>query len=203
MKFLEHLRIKLRIISGKYKGRIFEAPKGLDVRPTTDRVREAMFSSVISIFGPLDNACILDAFAGSGALGFESLSRGASHLVSFENNKKTYDNLVKNFKMFQDENSDVKILFADIKNSNFEYVCKNKFDILFFDPPYDNDVSEVVKILKKLKVVNLIKNNALVVYEHSAKVKSEDLEKIFEEENFEIKNAKIYGDIAVEYLICK
>ena len=203
MKFLELLRIKLRIISGKYKGRIFEAPKGLDVRPTTDRVREAMFSSAISIFGPLDNACVLDAFAGSGALGFESISRGATHLVSFENNKKTYDNLLKNFQLFKDENTDVKILFADVKNTNFEYVCKNKFDILFFDPPYKNEASEVVEILRKLKEGNLINNEALLVYEHSAKIKSEDLEKIFDKENFELKNAKIYGDIAVEYLIFK
>lgn len=193
----------MRIISGKYKSRIINAPKGLDVRPTTDRVREAMFSSLISVYGSLDNACVLDAFAGSGALGFESISRGAQKLFSFENNKKTYENLLNNFKLLNENDAKVKIIYGDVTKYKFDFLCNgDKFDILFFDPPYDNSSLVVLEILKELKSSNLNKN-AVVVYEHSAANNFEEFKKNFESENFVLKNAKIYGEIAVEFLIYK
>lgn len=193
----------MRIISGKYKSRIINAPRGLDVRPTTDRVREAMFSSLISIYGNLDNACVLDAFAGSGALGFESISRGAKKLFSFENNKKTYENLLNNFKSLNENDAKVKIIYGDVTKYKFDFLCNGvKFDILFFDPPYDNSPIVVLEILKELKSSNLNKN-AVVVYEHSAANNFEEFKKNFESENFVLKNAKIYGEIAVEFLIYK
>lgn len=190
----------MRIIAGKYKGKIFKAPKSLDVRPTTDRVREAMFSSIISIYGKLDNVSVLDAYAGSGALGFESISRGASHLVAFENNKKNYENLVNNYKLFNEENFDAKFLCADVKNAKFHLLFNNKFDVLFFDPPYKNSPMEVLEILKKIKASNLIAKNALIVYEHSAKFNFADFSESFNIENIKGTNSKTYGDIAIEYL---
>ena len=67
----------MRIIAGEYRGRVLKAPKGEGTRPTTDRVREAMMSVVNSARDGFDDAVVLDAFAGSGALGLEALSRGA------------------------------------------------------------------------------------------------------------------------------
>ena len=67
----------MRIIAGEFRGRTLKAPKGEGTRPTTDRVREAMMSTVHSARGGFDDAVVLDAFAGSGALGLEALSRGA------------------------------------------------------------------------------------------------------------------------------
>ncbi|MDR2721456.1 MAG: RsmD family RNA methyltransferase, partial [Coriobacteriaceae bacterium] len=76
----------MRIVAGEYKGRVLKAPSGQTARPTTDRVREALMSVLISARGTLDGAVVLDAFAGSGALGLEALSRGAAHVSFCEKN---------------------------------------------------------------------------------------------------------------------
>ncbi|MDZ4064974.1 MAG: RsmD family RNA methyltransferase, partial [Coriobacteriia bacterium] len=68
----------MRIVAGELRGRRISAPSGVETRPTSDRVREALFSSLTARLGTFDRACVLDAFAGSGALGLEALSRGAS-----------------------------------------------------------------------------------------------------------------------------
>ena len=67
----------MRIVAGEFKGRRLQAPKGQNTRPTTDRVRESLMSALASARGGFDGAVVLDAFAGSGALGLEALSRGA------------------------------------------------------------------------------------------------------------------------------
>lgn len=191
----------MRIIAGEYKGRIIKVPKGLEIRPTTDRVRESMFNSLNSIYGPLDNATVLDAYAGSGALGFEAVSRGAKKLFSFEWNKKNYQNLVNNFQIFKDSTADVKLYLSDVEKANFSYILKNcKLDILFFDPPYANLPSNVLAILVAAAKDNCIDPNAVIVYEHAAKDSFDAYEDLFAMENFILVKSKTYGDIAVEYL---
>ncbi len=74
----------MRIIAGEWRGRPLAAPKGTDTRPTTDRVRESLMSALASERGGFEGAVVLDAFAGSGALGLEALSRGASCAHFFE-----------------------------------------------------------------------------------------------------------------------
>lgn len=191
----------MRIIAGKYGGRIIKVPKGLEVRPTTDRVREAMFSSIVSLCGSLDGLNVLDAFAGSGALGFEAISRGAKTLTSFENNKKTYENLVENFQSFKDSDAVCNLLFTDVKKCQFEHVLKGvKFDLLFFDPPYANLASEVLDILKALKKVDAINDGSIIVYEHASKDSFETYVELFAMEEFSLVNSKTYNEIAIEYL---
>ena len=80
----------MRIIAGQYRGRQLKTLKGSNTRPTTDRVREALMSSLFSARGGFEGACVLDAFAGSGALGLECLSRGASFAIFANRIKKTY-----------------------------------------------------------------------------------------------------------------
>ncbi|MDO5426376.1 MAG: 16S rRNA (guanine(966)-N(2))-methyltransferase RsmD [Coriobacteriia bacterium] len=191
----------MRIIAGKYGGRKIDVPKGLEVRPTIDRVREAMFSSLISIYGSIDGASVLDAFAGSGALGFEAISRGAKNLISFENNKRNYENLVENYQMLKDDDSNIKLLFADVKKAKFEHVCQNiKFDLLFFDPPYENLPSDVLDILKALVKVDAISNGAVIVYEHASKDSFDAYVELFAMDGFSLVNSKEYNEVAVEYL---
>lgn len=191
----------MRIIAGKYRGRIVDVPKGLEVRPTTDRVREAMFSSITSLGVNFEDAIVLDAFAGSGALGFEAVSRGAKKLVSFENNKKNFENLSRNFQMFKEDMADIKLLFSDVKKTNFSYVGNvDGFNLLFFDPPYANKADEVLDILKALIKAQKISNNAMVVYEHASKDSFDAYVELFALESFELVNAKVYNDISVEYL---
>ena len=74
----------MRIIAGEFRGRSLKSLKGDETRPTTDRVREALMSSLVSARGTLEGARVLDAFAGSGALGLETLSRGAAHVLFSE-----------------------------------------------------------------------------------------------------------------------
>lgn len=191
----------MRIIAGKYRGRTVDVPKGLEVRPTTDRVREAMFSSLTSLGVNFEDAIVLDAFAGSGALGFEAVSRGAKKLVSFENNKKNFENLSRNFQMFKEDMADIKLLFSDVKKTNFSYVGNvDGFNLLFFDPPYANKADEVLDILKALIKAQKISNNAMVVYEHASKDSFDAYVELFALESFELVNAKVYNDISVEYL---
>src|SRR5947208_1335701 len=78
----------MRIIAGKWRGRILEAPPGMGTRPTADRVREALFSMLASRLGSFEELRVADLFAGSGALGFEALSRGAAYATFVESDPK-------------------------------------------------------------------------------------------------------------------
>lgn len=191
----------MRIIAGKYGGRKIDVPKGLQVRPTIDRVRESMFSSLISLYGSLDDVSVLDAFAGSGALGFEAVSRGAKNLISFENNKRNYENLVSNYQMLKDDEANISLLFADVKKAKFDYICKDiKFNVMFFDPPYENLPSDVLNILKALVRANAINAGAIAVYEHAAKDSFDAYVELFAMDGFLLVNSKEYNEIALEFL---
>src|SRR3954464_14591564 len=78
----------MRIIAGKWRGRLLEAPPGLGTRPTADRVRETLFSMLASRLGSLEDLRVADLFAGSGALGFEALSRGAATATFVDSDAK-------------------------------------------------------------------------------------------------------------------
>lgn len=86
----------MRIIAGEFRGRTLLAPKGDGTRPTTDRVRESVMSTVFSARGGFEDAMVLDAFAGSGALGLEALSRGAARAVFYERAPEAVKVLQKN-----------------------------------------------------------------------------------------------------------
>ncbi|MEE2932126.1 MAG: 16S rRNA (guanine(966)-N(2))-methyltransferase RsmD [Pseudomonadota bacterium] len=128
----------MRLVAGKHKGRALVAPAGLGVRPTSDKVRESLFN-ILAHGGyragkqsVLENASVLDAFAGSGALGFEALSRGASKCIFMEKAEIALEAIKKNsFEL--GESSRVRVLQTDATNppTNTEPV-----DLLFLDPPY-------------------------------------------------------------------
>lgn len=194
----------MRIIAGKYKGRNFSIPNNRDVRPTTDRVKESMFSSLVSLIGTFNGISVLDCFAGSGSLGFESVSRGASKLVAFENNKKTFEHLNRNYQIFKDDDNDCKLFFADVLKSNLAFLLKDYcFDLVFFDPPYAYSFELVLKILNDLKSNNVLSNNAIIVYEHSSSSDIKDFDEDFSKLGFCKKQSKIYGDIALEFYCFK
>ena len=128
----------MRLVAGKHKGRALVAPSGIGVRPTSHRVRESLFN-ILAHGGyragkqsVIENASVLDAFAGSGALGFEALSRGASKCIFMEKAETALEAIKKNsFEL--GESSRVRVLRTDATNppSNTEPV-----DLLFLDPPY-------------------------------------------------------------------
>ena len=149
----------MRIIGGEYKGRKLAEFAGESVRPTSDRAREALFNIfAYRIYG----ARVLDLFCGSGAVGLESLSRGAKEVVFNDISKESLSILKKNL-------SALKIPLgesAQLKNYDFA-IClqllKGEFDFIFLDPPYKMDCGE--KALEMIAQNGLLSENGVAVLE--------------------------------------
>src|SRR5262249_14722455 len=119
-----------RIIAGAWRGRRLVVPAGRDVRPTSDRVREALFS----ILGPLDGAAVLDLFAGSGALALEALSRGAARAPPVERAPAALKAISANLQAL-DADADVRDrdVRAFVRDAS---TAAGPYDLIFLDPPY-------------------------------------------------------------------
>ncbi len=122
----------VRIITGKYKGRLLKLVKGDDIRPTSDRVKETLFN-VLSSRINFENLVVLDLFAGTGALGFEALSRGAEKAVFVDNSRIALKMIKENAQMLGCSN---KVLIINDDVLNFIEYSNEKFDLIFADPPY-------------------------------------------------------------------
>ncbi|HEV2595912.1 MAG TPA: 16S rRNA (guanine(966)-N(2))-methyltransferase RsmD [Sphingomicrobium sp.] len=119
----------MRIIAGKWRGRSLEAPEGRATRPTSDRVREALFSMLASRLGTFEDLRVADLFAGSGALGFEALSRGAAQATFVETDSSSVSLVRRNAAKF---GADVHLLTG----SALALPKGQTFDLIFADPPY-------------------------------------------------------------------
>jgi len=123
----------VRIIAGSRKGHTIYAPKGLDTRPTADRVREAAFN----LIGPVDGASVLDLFAGSGAMGLEALSRGAERAVFVEADRTAARAVERNLEMLG--LTGARVVCDEVLR--FLATERGTYDLVFVDPPYDSDFS--------------------------------------------------------------
>ena len=121
----------MRIIAGSRKGARIFAPKGLEVRPTGDRVREAVFN----LIGPVDGADVLDLFAGSGALGLEALSRGAVSATFVESDRAAADTIVRNVEKLGLEGARVHREDA-VRSLARDAAAGRRYDLVLVDPPY-------------------------------------------------------------------
>ena len=150
----------MRIIGGKYRSRVLAEFDGQDVRPTSDRAKESLFNILSTkTYG----ARVLDLFAGSGALGLESLSRGAKEVVFNDLAKDSLQILRKNLAALK-----VTAGGEETKLINADYlVCletvRGRFDLIFIDPPYRFDFG--VKALEKISQKGLLTENGIAVYE--------------------------------------
>ena len=161
--------MSMRIIAGLGKGRKLFSPPSI-TRPTSDRAREGLFSSLISTFGTLDGLHFLDLFAGSGAVGVEALSRGAGLVESVESNSESAQVCEKNFALLLNQPNLGK--FKVHETSTFEYInhlANKQFEIIFLDPPYDVSNTEIEKILKKILSGNLLGKFGVIAIERDAK----------------------------------
>ncbi len=123
----------MRIITGKLKGRHFNIPKGLDVRPTTDRTKESIFNLIEArVF--MEGTIILDLFAGSGNLGFEAISRGAKHVTAVELDPQNAKHIEKTAKQFDIEDQ-MRVVCSDVQKYLEGMPVPHHF--IFCDPPYD------------------------------------------------------------------
>lgn len=176
----------MRIITGKAKGMRLDTLDGLETRPTAERVKEAVFSCIQF---DIDNRRVLDLFAGSGQMGLEAISRGARECVFVEKNPEAMAIVKKNAvktKLFDKS----KILNTDYKDYLRGALKKEKFDIVFLDPPYKMKIlQELVGQIGEF----LLNDNGIIVCE------SEDEIHYYAEGLTEIKFAK-YGKIFITVL---
>lgn len=130
----------LRVVAGEYGGRRIATPKGTGTRPTSERVREALFS----MLGPLEGLGVLDLFAGSGALGIEAISRGARPVVFVDRARAAVDCISANLELLGEE---APIIRADWRSALSDLAGRgSSFEAVLVDPPYA-DSDEVAKEL--------------------------------------------------------
>jgi len=165
----------MRIVSGKFKNKRLYFPNNLKTRPLKDSVRENIFNILEhsnNVNVKLKDASILDLYAGTGSFGLECLSREASQVLFVENDQDALTNLKKNIKNLNSENKTI-LLNQDVLeflNLLTLELYKEKFNIIFLDPPYqDKKCVEVVKIIKKKELLN--KKHIIVIHRE---IKSED-----------------------------
>lgn len=179
----------MKIIAGEAKGRAIKSRKGMDTRPTLANIKESLFS----IINPYIEDCrFLDLFSGTGNIALEALSRGASKAVMIEKDPEA-----------------LKIIIENINNLGFENRCraykndavraveilgrkKEKFDIIFMDPPYKEELCR--EVMKAIKKADILEENGLIICEHH----------IFEEltedvEGYKFTDRRVYSKKAISF----
>jgi 16S rRNA (guanine966-N2)-methyltransferase len=162
----------MRIIAGLGKGRKLFSPPSI-TRPTSDRAREGLFSSLTSTFSTLEGLHFLDLYAGSGAVGVEALSRGAALVEAVESNSVSAQVCENNFALISKLDGVGK--YKVHTKTVFEFLnhtASKSYEIIYIDPPYEVENIEVEKILKKILTLGLINGVGLVAIERDAKAKS-------------------------------
>lgn len=180
----------MRIVAGKHRGLSLQAPKGLETRPTADRVREAIFSSIQF---RLPGARVLDAFAGTGAMGLEALSRGAASIVFCEQSKAARAVLAHNIAR-AGEGDQAQVVVGDVLAQLKSGRIQGPFDLIFLDPPYRANLYESV-----LDIINhghFLAKDGLIVAESAKKALFSLNDRVFL-----IYKQKSYGDTTITYLI--
>ncbi len=156
----------MRIIAGSAKGRKLFSPRGARIRPTSDRVKEALFNIISGLLESFSDCPVLDIFAGTGNLGIEALSRGASRAVFIDNHRDSATLVRKNQELtgFLDRSRvicrDAPAALKALEDSG------ESFRLVFIDPPYYGGLTE--KILEFLSTSKLLEEGSLVIAEHSA-----------------------------------
>ncbi|WP_243129521.1 16S rRNA (guanine(966)-N(2))-methyltransferase RsmD [Clostridium sp. HBUAS56017] len=177
----------MRIIAGKAKGHKLISPETMETRPTLDRVKEAMFSS---IQGFLRDAVVVDVFAGTGSLGLEAASRGANEVYLVDKSPVTFPLLKQNV-----DNLNFSDFCTPLNMDSYEALKMlskkgKKFDIIFIDPPYCKEmIPEAMKIVKE---DDMLVENGIVV------TKIDTIEEIYEGyEDLKLTKSKKYGNTTV------
>jgi 16S rRNA (guanine(966)-N(2))-methyltransferase RsmD len=156
----------VRIVSGSARGKKLVPFSGQNIRPTSDRIREAVFSSLFSRLGPFQGRRVLDLFAGTGAMGIEALSRGASSATFVDNNNQAIRIIQKNL-----ENCGLlekaEVIHKNVFESWEQLLGAAPFDVIFLDPPYGQGLVE--KTLKKIAETACLSQNGILCVETSSK----------------------------------
>ncbi len=157
----------MRVIAGSYRGRLLKAPKGDRARPTAARVKEALMSALQSARGSFEGAHVLDAFAGSGALGIECISRGACAAHFFEQDRLALEALRANIAALKIPSEKARVFKSDVMK-NPPVFGNHSYDVVFLDPPYAYDPKAVLELACILEAAGKLSEGAVISYEHSA-----------------------------------
>ena len=201
----------MRIIAGRFKGVAVAAPK-TGTRPTTDRVKEAIFSHLTAI-DVLQDARVLDLFAGSGALGFEALSRGARVLTAVDSSLQAVRSMDGTVKSLQTATAWDADLAAQVVSTSVErFVTRHirdpqgdagtrgapgsaAFDLIFADPPYSYPTRTCEVLLDQMSGSDLVREGTMLVLERSTRSPEPDPPR-----GWWLMDAKNYGETRVHYL---
>jgi len=160
----------MRIIAGTYRGLPLRTLKGGNLRPTTDQMRETLFD----VLGPrVQGATFLDAYAGSGAVGLEALSRGARDVVFIEHHRAASQLIRQNLAALEIHSGYALLTCAVLAGLERLENQSEWFDIIFLDPPYEQ-IREYHHTLRQLARGSLIRPTSIVIAEHSRHVELED-----------------------------
>lgn len=172
----------LRIIAGAYKGRLLKTPKGPSTRPTQGMLREAVFNICQN---EIEGARFLDLFAGSGAMAFEALSRGAAHITLVEENRNAIACIKENLSLLKAEGA---ATLLPVKAARaLQILSKERFTIVYIDPPYGTPTDPILD-----GILPLLSPNALVFLEERYKPKSE--RRPYEPAALALQSSRHFGD---------
>jgi 16S rRNA (guanine966-N2)-methyltransferase len=168
----------MRIIAGYLKGRQFQVPHGHKTHPMSDKVRGALFN----VLGDIDGLSFLDAFAGSGALALEAVSRGAKHVTAVDNDRSAHKAIEQNVKELHLQKV-IKATNANIGGWSIHNM-ERKFDIVLLDPPYD----EIQTNLLQRLINRHVKPGGLAVLSYPGHISAPNFD------NTKAALSKKYGD---------
>ena len=181
----------LRIIGGEFRGRKLKVPAGKDVRPTSDRVREALFNLLSSMLS-WEELTVIDLYAGSGALGLEALSRGAKNAIFVEASRKHMKILLQNVELLSSEQGQFKLFQNHAENWISGFSDPEKPCLVFVDPPFSG--REYDYILEKIALLPAIRTGSMIVVEspNSREIKFPDI--------LELVKHRRYGSVTLDIL---
>lgn len=161
----------MRIIAGSAKGKTLISPPDLRTRPTSDRAREGLFSSLVSEFSSLSGLHFLDLFAGSGAVGVEALSRGATVVHAVESDGDMGNVAIGNFNLVHASVGKFRVFHTTAaKFLHSESAGESgKYDIIFMDPPYDLSNGVILELLEVVKNRVLLQPRGIIAIERESK----------------------------------
>lgn len=180
----------MRIVGGKFKGKSFRCKIPSHIRPTSDFVREAIFDTLQNIIS-FENIKVLDLFAGTGMLGIESISRGASFCQFVDKSKNAINIISTHLSLLPIDKESYRITFSDVFSFLKTYKNENKFELIFSDPPYEGELNS--KLIESPLTKKIARNGTIFVFETSPK------ETINENEMFKLLRKKDYGDTIVYF----
>lgn len=186
----------MRIVAGKWRGRGLRAPGGRSTRPTSDRVREAVFSSLVSMLGSdLGGAAVLDAFAGSGAMGLEALSRGAASATFVDGDASARAVLNANIAALG-AGGQARVVAGDAFLPATRTLTRSggPFALLLLDPPYRISSAQVAGLISALEGEGSLTGDVVVVYEHASTTEP------VTPDGFALERTRRYGTTSVTLL---